>query len=181
MDDRIPLYKLKLVRERWAICPCICFDEPQFAAAFFHRLIGQADREHSAALFLDVHLKPTGCTILGIGSLVSTPMPAREVFKAALLANAPRVASEPELDALAVLRDLVPLDARRHQGPRLHALRDTVHLFVCERPAANQSETLGRIRVSCNGLAVDSRLATDPSIFLPRRPAAQHFLHVDHR
>src|SRR5450432_728744 len=95
--------------------------------------------------------------------------------------SCPRVASEPELDALAVLRDLVPLDARRHQGPRLHALRDTVHLFVCERPAANQSETLGRIRVSCNGLAVDSRLATDPSIFLPRRPAAQHFLHVDHR
>jgi DNA repair protein RadC len=88
MGDRIPLYKLKLVRERWALCPCICFDEPQLAAAFFHRLIGQADREHSAALFLDIHLKATGCTILGIGSLVSTPMPAREVFKAALLSNA---------------------------------------------------------------------------------------------
>ena len=44
MDDRIPLYKLKLHRERWTICPPVCFDQPQLAAAFFQRLIGQADR-----------------------------------------------------------------------------------------------------------------------------------------
>ena len=88
MDDRIPLYKLKLVRERWAICPAFSPGQPQLAAVFFHRLIGQADREHSAALFLDSHGKATGASILGIGSLVTTPMPAREVFKAALLANA---------------------------------------------------------------------------------------------
>jgi DNA repair protein RadC len=88
VEYRIPLYKLKLHRERSTVCPCIAFDQPQLAAAFFHRLIGKADREHSAALFLDVHLKPTGCTILGIGSLVSTPMPGREVFKSALVANA---------------------------------------------------------------------------------------------
>jgi DNA repair protein RadC len=88
MNDRVPLYKLKLVRERWALCPSFSPGQPQLAAAFFHRLIGNADREHSAALFLDVHGKPTGASILGIGSLVTTPMPAREVFKAALLANA---------------------------------------------------------------------------------------------
>jgi DNA repair protein RadC len=88
MDDRIPLYKLKLVRDRWAICPSFVPGQPQLVAVFFHRLIGQADREHSAALFLDAHGKPTGASILGIGSLVTTPMPAREVFKAALLANA---------------------------------------------------------------------------------------------
>jgi DNA repair protein RadC len=88
MDNRIPLYKLKLVRERWATCPPFSSSHPQLAAVFFHRLIGQADREHSAALFLDAKGNLTGATILGIGSLITVPMPAREVFKAALLANA---------------------------------------------------------------------------------------------
>jgi DNA repair protein RadC len=91
MDDRIPLYKLKLVRERWAICPEPSLGHPLVAALFFHRLIGQADREHAAALFLDVHGQPTGATILGIGSLIATEMPAREVFKASLIANAHHV------------------------------------------------------------------------------------------
>jgi len=91
MDFRIPLYKLKLVRERWVVCDFLCVDSPQIAALFLYRLIGQADREHSAALFLDVHRKPTGASILGIGSLTSAEMPAREVFKAALLANAHQV------------------------------------------------------------------------------------------
>jgi DNA repair protein RadC len=88
MNDRIPLYKLKLIRDRWAICPAFSPGQPQRVALFFHRLIGHADREHSAALFLDAHGKPTGASIIGIGSLTTTPMPAREVFKAALLANA---------------------------------------------------------------------------------------------
>jgi DNA repair protein RadC len=88
MNDRIPLYKLKLVRDRWAICPTFSPGQPQLVALFFHRLIGQADREHAAALFLNTHGKPTGASILGIGSLTTVPMPGREIFKAALLANA---------------------------------------------------------------------------------------------
>ena len=91
MEYRIPLYKLKLHRERWAICPEPSLGHPLVSALFFHRLIGQADREHAAALFLDVQGQPTSGTILGIGSLVATEMPAREVYKAALLANAHRV------------------------------------------------------------------------------------------
>lgn len=87
-DDRIPIYKLRLVRERWVVFPAFSADQPQLAALFFHRWIGSADREHSAALFLDAHGKVTGATIVGVGSLTTTPMPAREVFKAALLANA---------------------------------------------------------------------------------------------
>lgn len=88
MNDRIPIYKLKLVRERSIALPQVAVKYPQLAAVFFHRLIGQADREHSAALFLDAKGMPTGASIIGVGSLITAPMPAREVFKAALLANA---------------------------------------------------------------------------------------------
>ena len=52
MNVRLPVYKLKLVRSGWANYPPISLKEPQLAALFFHRLIGQADREHAAALFL---------------------------------------------------------------------------------------------------------------------------------
>jgi hypothetical protein len=41
-----------------------------------------------------------------------------------------RVAREPALDALAVLRDVVALVARRGHGSRLDALRDAVHVVV---------------------------------------------------
>ena len=88
MDNRIGVYKIRLIRERWVVFPPFTADQPQVAALFFHRLIGQADREHSAVLFLDIQGRATGASIVGIGSLTTTPMPAREVFKAALLANA---------------------------------------------------------------------------------------------
>jgi DNA repair protein RadC len=91
VERRIPLYKLKLHRERWAICPEPSLGHPLVSALFFHRLIGRADREHSAALYFDVKGTPVGASILGIGSLTATEMPGREVYKAALLANAHHV------------------------------------------------------------------------------------------
>jgi hypothetical protein len=91
-----------------------------------------------------------------------------------------RVTGEPALDALAVLRDLVPLIAWRQQRSRLHALRDAVHLVVGQLAAAREFETPGGIRVPGNGLAIDAGLAADLSVALSRRPAAEHFFHVDH-
>ena len=85
---RVPIYKLKLVQNGSMICPPLCWKHPQIAALFFHRLIGRADREHAAALFLDAQGNPTGTSIISVGALNFTPLPAREVFKAALLANA---------------------------------------------------------------------------------------------
>lgn len=85
---RLPLYKLKLVRAGWANYPAVSLKHPQLAGLIFHRLIGQADREHGAAIFLDAKGEPTGTTILSVGGLTFIPLPAREVFKAALMANA---------------------------------------------------------------------------------------------
>jgi len=91
MKHRFPIYALRLYRERWLDFPPFVADQPQVAAVFFHRLIGLGDREHSAALFLDERGHATGATIIGIGSLGTVAMPAREVFKCALLANASKV------------------------------------------------------------------------------------------
>jgi hypothetical protein len=90
------------------------------------------------------------------------------------------VAGEPALDALAVLRDLVPLVARQEQRSRLNALCDLVNLFVRQLVAALDPECLRCIRVSCNRLAVDAGLAADLPVAVPRRPAAKHLFHIDH-
>ena len=88
---RMPVYKLKLVRGGWMAFPPIDMQHPQLAAYFFHRMIGQAAVEHSAAIFLDPVGQVTGSTIIATGDLASVPMIAREVFKAAILANASSV------------------------------------------------------------------------------------------
>jgi len=88
MSVIIPIYKVKLVRERTASFPSDIVREPKVTAAFFHNLIGSADREHFAALFLDVHERPTGASIIGVGTLTSVMVHVREVFKAAILASA---------------------------------------------------------------------------------------------
>ncbi len=85
---KIPLYKVKLVRDRVATFPAAVFEDSSTAAAFFHRLIGTADREHIAVLFLDGNCVPTGVTIVGIGTVTGIKVHAREMFKAAILASA---------------------------------------------------------------------------------------------
>src|SRR5580692_7230213 len=88
MTFKIPIYKVKLVRDYMASYPTEFFDDPRPAADFFYRLIGSADREHTAALFLDEWKRTLSATIIGIGTLTSVAVRAREVFKAAVLASA---------------------------------------------------------------------------------------------
>jgi DNA repair protein RadC len=85
---RLPIYKLKLVRCGWMGDPPIDLEQPQLVAHYFHRLIGQAAVEHAAVIFVDPVGQLTGSTIVSIGDLARVQMLAREVFKAAILANA---------------------------------------------------------------------------------------------
>jgi len=88
MSIKLPVYKIKLVRDHTATYPSGIGQEPKATAAFFRSLIGSADREHLAALFLDIHGRPTGASIVGIGTLSQVSVHVREFFKAAILANA---------------------------------------------------------------------------------------------
>ena len=85
---RIAIYKVKLVRDHWATYPEANFTSPQLAALFFHRLIGQAASEHAAGVFLDCKGVPLGAHIMAVGGIAQVAMPGREVYKAAVVANA---------------------------------------------------------------------------------------------
>lgn len=88
---RLPVYKLKLARSGWIAFPRIELEQPQLAAYFLHKMIGQAVVEHSAALFLGPLQQFVGSTIISVGDLDRVPVVAREVFKSAILANAASV------------------------------------------------------------------------------------------
>lgn len=88
---RLPVYKLKLVRSGWIGFPRIDPKHPQLAGYFLHKMIGQAAVEHAAVLFLDQVQRPLGSSVISVGDLARVPMVAREVFKAAILANASSV------------------------------------------------------------------------------------------
>ncbi len=92
MRQRIPVYKLKLVQDRSVTIPSVNADDPrQVLALFFHKLIGQAEREHLAALLYNRHGEPLGASIIGIGAQNHLSIPAEEVLKCALVANASKV------------------------------------------------------------------------------------------
>lgn len=61
---------------------------PADAAATLHAVIGEADIEHFAVLFLNARYQITHAQMTSRGGLQSTVVHPREVFKAAVLANA---------------------------------------------------------------------------------------------
>ena len=61
---------------------------PEAAAAILHELIGMSDREEFVALLLDTRHRVTRVHKVSRGNLGSTQVHPREVFKAAILANA---------------------------------------------------------------------------------------------
>jgi DNA repair protein RadC len=84
----IPIYRLKLVKDGTARLPSNTIETPETAAALVSKLIGSADREYFAAVFLNVGGVPVGVHVIGIGGLAGAQIHAREVFKAAIIANA---------------------------------------------------------------------------------------------
>lgn len=62
--------------------------QPEQVAGIFRQLIGSPDREHFVALLLDTRLRPLGVETVSIGTLNTSLVHPREVFKAAILASA---------------------------------------------------------------------------------------------
>jgi DNA repair protein RadC len=85
---KVPLYRLKLVKDRVVEFTEREIDQPFVAARFIERLIGNADREHLVALFLNAGCEIVGANVVAIGSLDHAHTTAREVFKGAIAANA---------------------------------------------------------------------------------------------
>ena len=63
-------------------------NRPAIAAAVFAKLLADRGRETVAALLLATSHRPLGLHIVSVGTLDAAPVHPREVFKAAVLANA---------------------------------------------------------------------------------------------
>ena len=81
----IPVYRLQLVQEGTAdVSPLTA---PADVARHLSE-IAAADREHMVALFLDTKNRPIGRHLVSVGTVNSTPVQPRDVFRAALVAGA---------------------------------------------------------------------------------------------
>jgi DNA repair protein RadC len=85
----LPVIGVRLVRDGAAPLPVArCVNQPAVAAAAFAKLLADRDRETVAALLLATNHRPLGIHVVSVGTLDSAPVHPREVFKAAVLANA---------------------------------------------------------------------------------------------
>lgn len=84
-----PVVKVMLVRDRTAKTkerPMV--DNPKSVAAIAAQVIGDSDREHLLAILVDAHGATIAVNTVGIGTLTASLVHPREVFKAAILAQA---------------------------------------------------------------------------------------------
>ncbi len=85
---QIPAVRVALVQERTIASAFHVVRSPEDAAAVLREVIGDYDRETFAVLLLDTKNRVVAVHIASIGLLDSAPVHPREIFKAAILANA---------------------------------------------------------------------------------------------
>lgn len=86
----VPVCRVQLVRETSRVLKAVIEDVDDAAEALGEHLAG-ADREHLAILMLDAKNQLLGVHTVSIGVLTGALVTPREVFKAAILANAASV------------------------------------------------------------------------------------------
>ncbi len=81
-----PVFRVQLVRERGSRKMTI--NDGHDAAEILRRYLQHEDREHFVTLMLDAKNRVIGLHTVSIGTLSAALVSPREVFKAAILANA---------------------------------------------------------------------------------------------
>jgi DNA repair protein RadC len=85
---RIPIYRIKLVREGSLATERRKVGGPAIAADVLHQYFEGADREHFVVLLLDTRHRVIGINTVTVGVLDASLIHPREIFKPAILANA---------------------------------------------------------------------------------------------
>ena len=140
----VPLYTTRLVRERTFTFPTRDqVRSPADAAAVLAEYFSDRDREEFVVAFLDTANTLTGLHVASVGGLAASIVEPRQVFKAAVLANAAAVLlahnhpsgnPEPSREDVAVTRQLV--EAGKVMGVPVHdhlILTDHGHTSLAER------------------------------------------------
>ena len=88
---RVSIVSLKMVRESSVLYPARRISSPEDAAGLLEKFIGDSDREHTVAVYLNIKNEPVAIHTVSVGTLSSSLIHPRELFKGALLANAAAV------------------------------------------------------------------------------------------
>ncbi len=88
MDYAVPVYRVSLVREAGIPCDSYKFRNSATVSTLLHTYLADADREHFVVFFVDQKNRVIGVHTVSMGSLTASVVHPREVFKAAILANA---------------------------------------------------------------------------------------------
>jgi DNA repair protein RadC len=91
MAFRIPAYRVELVRTHSVVSEYRFCSGPEQAVELFTRAVGDPDREHLVAMYLDAKMRFVGIHIAAVGQIAEMQVAPAEVFKAALLCNAAAV------------------------------------------------------------------------------------------
>jgi DNA repair protein RadC len=84
----LPIYKVTLVHEAAISIPRPQLRSSKDVAEVLQRFLKETDREHFLVILLDRKNRLIGINTVSIGSLTASIVHPREVFKAAILANA---------------------------------------------------------------------------------------------
>ena len=88
---RIPIYQVKLVRDGSQKAERKKVSHPAVAAEILREYLDGVDREHFVALLLDTQNQIIGIHTVTVGTLDASLIHPREIYKAAILANAASV------------------------------------------------------------------------------------------
>lgn len=88
---RIDIVRIQMVKERSLLYPVRRVRMPGDVVELFRTFLQETDREQFVLLCLDAKNAPTAIHTVSIGSLDSSIVHPREVFKAAILANSASV------------------------------------------------------------------------------------------
>lgn len=91
MTFHVPAYRVELVRTHSVVSDYRFCSGPQEAVELFTRAVGDPDREHLVAMYLDAQMRFVGIHVAAVGQIAEMQVAPAEVFKAALLCNAAAV------------------------------------------------------------------------------------------
>lgn len=132
---RISSMRVELVKEKWVSYEGPSrIDSSDSAAELLRARIGNSDRENFVTILLDAKNKPVGIHTVSIGTLTAAMVHPREVFKAAIIANAAAIVAghnHPSGDPTPSREDL-EITKRLKEAGELLGIRFLDHLILGE-------------------------------------------------
>ncbi|SCX66912.1 JAB domain-containing protein [Lysinibacillus fusiformis] len=131
---RVDIVQIKLVREKTMLYQNRKIRSPQDANQLFSTFLGLVDREHFLVMCLDTKNQPTCIQTVHIGSLNSSIVHPREVFKTAILSNSASiiVAHNHPSNVTTPSSEDIEVTNRLKEAGSIIGIELLDHLIICE-------------------------------------------------